>query len=430
MLKAQQYIEPERLQRWVHQWDEKTYTDYYENQIQDRLKKIKVRSSMEETIVKIKKLCADIGEEGNFQDFLKLMNRIIFNCYFKMGNSAMHMANFYEEILVPADQHTRNRIYGYLNGQQQVGQLQIFFQNQQVGHLGEPSDMFHLIFDAEFMTEEELFDEDAALLDHEESPPPFLVARPDESQLTVKIWKPENLNMGVDAFVDLFLYHCSTKLELNFKRAAFDAPLDRRIEPLDEDIQISAIESDALPLLYFNSAAHNLPPQIIFMSYYHVMSYYFDRAVHSVIRSKMQNMFHREDLDQSQQLKKMAQAVYSLKESFSEKESLALVLKPIAIPENLVRWLDQKPFRKRWHTQAHDNYKQLPPLSVTSEKELLHSLVERIYSIKATLSAEREKQESFIWLQDLNAPLLQRETALLKWLAARTLEHWSRESQS
>lgn len=430
MLKAQHYIEPERLQRWVHTWNEDTYMDYYENQIQDRLKRIKVRSSMEETIVKIKKLCADIGEEGKFQDFLKLMNRIIFNCYFKMGNSAMQMANFYEEILVPADQHTRNRIFGYLNGEQQVGQLEIFFQNQQVGHLGEPSDMFHLIFDAGFMTEEELFDEDAALLDHEESPPPFLVARSDESQLTVKIWKPEILKRDLDAFVDLFLYHCSTKLELNFKRAAFDAPLDRRIEPLDEDIQVHAIDSDPLPLLYFNSAAHNLPPQIIFMSYYHVMSYYFDRAVHSVLRTKMQNMFQREDLDESQQLKKMARAVFNLKDSFSEKECLALVLKPIAIPENLVRWLDQKPFRKRWHTQHHDKYKQLPPLSLTSEKELLNSLVERIYSIKATLSVEREKQESFVWQQNLDATLFQRETPLLKWLAARTLENWSLQLKS
>jgi len=90
MLKAQQYIEPERLQRWVHNWDENLYMDYYQTQIQDRLKRIKVRSSMEETIVKIKKLCADIGEEGNFQDFLRLMNRIIFNCYFNIDTNVVN----------------------------------------------------------------------------------------------------------------------------------------------------------------------------------------------------------------------------------------------------------------------------------------------------------------------------------------------------
>ncbi len=423
MLQAEKYIDLDELSKWTQSWNEQLYMDYFESQIQDRLKRLKVRSSMEENIVKIKKLCLDMGESINFHAFISLMNRIVFNCYFKIGNSALQIANYYEEILVPADQTTRNRMFGYRSGRRASGQLKVCFQGMEIGQLGEQSDMFHLIFDACFNTEDELFDEADVLFDDSAQNP--LVSSGEDILLTLKIWKPELLEQNRDRFVDLFLFHCSTKLGLNFKRASFETPLDRRSEPIDEDIQIRPIQAESLPMLYFNSASHNLPPQIVYMSYYHAISYFFERAVYLIIREKMQSMFDLDDTDDNRQLRRMAKAVNTLRERFNEKEALELVLKRVVKLETLVRWLDAKPGRKRWYTQPQEFYKEVPLVSVTSEKELIRSLVERIYALKGTIEEAFDKRDSFVWIQSMDESLLQRDIPLLKLLAARTIEIWS-----
>jgi len=427
MLNAEKHINRTQLAQWVQSWDEAVYMDYYDQQIQDRMKRLKVRSSMEETIVKIKKLCADMGEEIDFHTFLQLMNRIIFNCYFKIGNSALQLANFYEEILVPADPATRNRLFGYRQGQRETGFLTLRYQDQEVGHMGEQSDMFRLIFDACFLTEDELFDDETLLDDDYVSP--LSVSSADEALLTIKIWKPEVLNMGTESFVDLFLYHSSTQLGMNFKRASFEAPLDRHQEPIREEIVIRPIQTEKLPLLYFNSASHNLPLPIVFMSYYQTIAYFFDRAINIIIRDKMASMFDHSDLDQPPQLRRMTKAISTLKDNLSEKEALKLVLKQVVNLERMIQWLEAKPVRKRWFTMSQEHYRELPLLMVTSEKDLLRSLVERFYAIKATISEERDKHEHFIWLHSLDDHLLQRDIHLLKHLAARTLEVWSLTEQ-
>lgn len=424
MLQAEKYIDLDELARWTQSWNEQLYMNYFESQIQDRLKRLKVRSSMEENIVKIKKLCSDMGESINFHAFLSLMNRIVFNCYFKLGNSALQIANFYEEILVPADQTTRNRMFGHRSGQRSTGQLKVYFQGNEVGHFGEQSDMFHLIFDACFHTEDELFDDEADAMLNDTSQGP-MSSGGEDTLLTLKIWKPALLDKSVDRFVDLFLFHCSTKLGLNFKRASFDVPLDRRAEPIDDEIQIRPIQAESLPMLYFNSASHNLPPQIVYMSYYHAISYFFERAVYLIIREKMQSMFDLEDTDDIRQLQRMAKAVNTLRERFNEKEALELVLKRVVKLQTIVRWMDARPERKRWYTQPQEFHKEVPLVSVTSEKEMIRSLVERVYAFKGTIEEAFDKRDHFVWIQSLDDNLLQRDIPLIKLLAARTIESWS-----
>ncbi|MBF2054736.1 MAG: hypothetical protein IGS03_14920 [Candidatus Sericytochromatia bacterium] len=427
MLQAEQYIDQAALAGWIQSWDEQRYMDYYTQQIPDRLKRLKVRSSMEETIVKIKKLCADMGEEINFHTILQFLNRIIFNCYFKIGSSALQIANYYEEILVPADQATRNRMLGYRQGRRETGDLTLYFEGKKVGQVGEQSDLFRLIFDACFLTEDELFDGDDSLLDNEQLPP-VIVHSADEALMTLKIWQP--VGMAKDDFVDLFLYHSATQLGLNFKRASFEAPLDRQQEPVQTDLTIHPVRTESLPLLYFNAASHNLPPPIVFMSYYHAIAYYFERATNLIIRDKMASMFDHSDLDQPPQLRRMAKAINTLKDNLSEKEALKLVLKKIVSLEHMVRWLEAKPQRKRWFTSSQEQYRELPLLMLTSEKDLVRSLLERIYAIKATISEERDKQEQFIWLHSLDDALLEKDVLLMKHLAARALEVWSVAEQA
>lgn len=422
MLQAEKHIDKEALADWIQSWDEQLYMDYFDTQIHDRLKRLKVRSSMEENIVKIKKLCADMGENIQFHPFLQLMNRIVFNCYFKIGNSALRIANYYEEILVPADQTTRKRMFGYRDGRRETGQLKVFVQGEEVGQLSEQSDMFHLIFDACFHTEDELFDEDEDLFDDSAQAPMSLG---EDTLLTLKIWEPGMKRQNMDRFVDLFLFHCSTKLGLNFKRASFETPLDRRSEPLDEELEVRPHQAETLPLLYFNSASHNLPPQIVFMSYYQAISYFFERAVHLIIREKMQSMFAPEDTEQPQELRRIAKAINTLRERFSEKEALELVFKRMLKLEQLVHWLEAEPERKAWFCSFQEHYKELPVIKVTSEKEALRSLVERIYAIKATIEEARDKRDNFIWIGSLDESLLHRDIPLLKLLAARTIEIWS-----
>lgn len=425
MLKAEQFIDHNELARWTQSWDEDLYMDYFESQIQDRIKRFKVRSSMEENIVKVKKLCANMGQEMDFHAFLQLTNRIIFNCYFKQSNSALRIANFYEEIVVPADQPTRNRIFGHRQGYREIGSLDVFFQGQQVGQLGEQSDMFHLIFDASFLAEDELFDEDQFLLGEAPQSNPLLLQTGEEVLLTLKIWQPESLNMSLRHFVDLFLYHCSTQLGLNFKRASFDSPLERQQPPVQEKVEVREVRTEKLPLLYFNSASHHLPPAIVFMSYYHAMAYFFERAMNLVIREKMQNMFDAQDLEHPPHLRRMAKAVNTLKESFSEKEALGLILKRVVDLEALVPWLESESERKNWFTKVQDPYRELPILQVTSQKNLYRSLVERIYAIKASLAEELDKRELFVFQPNLDEELLKKEIPLIKHLAARTIEIWS-----
>ena len=423
MFKAEQYIQQEALLRWIHNWNEAIYADYYTQQINDRMKRRQVSSSMEENIVKIKKICRDKGKDLDFHQFMQLMDRIIFHCYFKQGNSALHIANYYEEILVPVDQHTRNRMMALKAGQRQLGSMDIRFQDKIVAQLSEQSDLFRLIFDASFLTEDELFNQDNVPLS-DDGLSQLLLATGSESFFTLKIWDHVGEN-DIEKYVDLMLYHCSTKLDLHFKRTSFEPPISELQHALKEEIQFQPLQLEKLPLLFFNAASHNLAPEVVFMSYYHSIAYFFERAINFNIRTKIQEMFVPEDLQVNREIRRMAKAVNALRESFSEKEALKLVLDKALDFQAFMDWLEAESERKEGLVLAQESYKELPLLDVTSRKVLLRSLVNRIYSLKATLAEERENKDEFIWVKQLDDPLLVQEVPLIRWLASQTLECWS-----
>lgn len=428
MLQAEQYIDQKAMMSWIQNWDESMYIDYFEQQIKDRHQRLRIRSSMEENIVKIKKLCADMQNQFDFHAFLQFMNRIIFNCYFKAGNSALRIANYYEEILVPADHNTRQSLFAYQDGQKQTGQLNVIYQGVEIGQFGEQSDMFHLIFDACFHAEEELYDEDTPKASESVQLPFFRAG--EDSILTLKIWQPALLQDDLDYFVDLFLYHCSNKLGLSLKRASFEMPWIRRKEPINQEIQVQSFYAEKLPLLYFNAASHNLPPEIIYMSYYQVLSYFFDRAVHQVIHEKMQSMFDLQEVKRDQELRRMAKAVNTIRERYNEKETLQMILKPVVNLDEIMIWLNLQTDRYDWFTQVQSNYSDLPLLILSTEKELMRSLVERLYAIKSTISEVPDQTEQFVWIQNLNQEVFQHEIPLIKLLAGKTLELWSIPSKT
>lgn len=423
MLKAEQYIDPKALRTWVNQWDESLYIDYFTPQISDRLKRFQVRSSMEENIVKIKTLCGNMGDQLHFTEFMSLMNRIVFNCYFKQGESALRLANFYEEILVPADQTTRNRMFDYQDEQLHIAELTMEYEGEAIGQLGEQSDMFRLIFDVCFATEDTMFNGSENLMDPP-APPPFLLAAQEEGLLTLKLWKNDPLDQDTDRFVDLFLYHCSTRLGLNFKRARFEAPPEPGLMALKETLVFKPFEAEPMPLMYFNSAAHNLPPQMIFMSYYHVLSYFFERASHRMIYQQMQQLFQQKDIENATHLGQMANTIQNLNRNLQEEDLLSLVIERVLDAEAFMQWLDQDSVRKRWFTHFQEKQQGLPVLRVSSEQDLLRSLVKRIYSVKAGLCQAPGQDLDGLPPQPGHA-LIQQEIPLLKYLAAGTLETWS-----
>lgn len=425
MLRAENHIELEAVRKWTQTWDESQYIEYFESQISDRQKRLKVRSSMEENIVKIKKLCRDLGEELTFYSYLQFLNRIIFNCYFKKGNSALQIANFYEEIILPADQETRMKLFAYDAGKREVGSLDVTVDGVTVGQLGEQSDMFHLVYDACFLTEDELFDEGNAVLTEKPNHPSFSVTSVDDDYLTLKIWNPEALKAPIHQFVDQFLYNCTTRLNLNFKRTLFDLPFEKKGKPLQVNLRVEPKPLDGLPLLYFNSAAHNLSPRIRYLAYYNAIAHFHKRATHLVIRQKMQNMFATGQSMAAQDLKKMSRSINTLKETFSEKEALELVLRRALNLEKMVHWLEENPQRKEWFFQHPERYRELPLLNVTSEKELLRSLVERIYALKCSIEDARDEHDNFIWVAKLDDTLLRKEMPLIRFLASHAIECWS-----
>lgn len=427
MFKVEEHIQIDELMRWTQSWDEAQYIHYYERQIDSHDKRRQVSSSMEETIVKIKKLCRDMGPDLNFNALMQLMNRIVFNCYFKQGNSALSVANYYEEILVPADQKTRNRILGVEDGVRKVGRLELMYEGEQVGELSEQSDLFRLIFDASFLSEDELFDENE-LPFNADGLNQMQLATDHAHFLTLKIWSPQ-VAQDREAFVDLMLFHCSTKLDLNLKRSAFETPVERAQPPLHKEIHCRPLKLEKLPLLYFNSASHNLAPEIVLMSYYHTLSYFFERAINVSIRDKMREMFSPRDLSQNKELRRMSKAVNSLRDNFSEKEALRLLFERSLDFDAFMGWLAEVPERKSGFLTSQSPYEELPVLSVSSRKKLLKSLVNRVYSLKATLAEERERQEYFIWIEQIDDTLLEQEIPLMRWLAAQTLEVWSAVDQ-
>lgn len=418
MLRAENYIDLEALRRWTQTWDERQYIDYFENQISDWEKRFKVRSSMEENIVKIKKICRDLGSELTYYSYLQLLNRIVFNCYFKQGNSALRIANFYEEIILPADQETRLKMFAYRAGKREVGSLNLEIKGHTVGQLGEQSDMFHLVYDACFLTEDELFDEGQTVVTERPNHPSFSVTSVDDDYLTLKIWKPEVLDVPLNQFVDLFLYHCSTRLNLNFKRTLFDPPFEKKGAPVQMNFTLHPVELESLPLLYFNSAVHNLPPQIRYLTYWHAILYFRERATDLVLREKMQDLLSASN--HPGQAKRILKSLESLRETFSERETLDLVLNRALSAGSLNAWLDEEPRRREWFCHSHPRYSALPVLQQESE---LSGLSERLWLIHQCLEASAE--ENGAALPELDENLLLRELPLMKFLAARVIEFWS-----
>lgn len=418
MLRAENYIDLNTLRAWTQTWDEQQYIHYFEHQISDWEKRFKVRTSMEENIVKIKKVCRDLGEELTFHSYLQLLNRIIFNCYFKQGNSALRIANFYEEIILPADQETRMKMFSYHAGKREVGSLNLHMEGQTIGQLGEQSDVFHLVYDASFLTEEELFDNEQAIVTQKKHPSSFSITSVDDDFLTLKIWKPELLDLSLHRFVDHFLYYCSTRLHLNFKRVLLESPCEQQGKPLRMDFSLQPLKLDELPLLYFNAAAHHSPPQIRYLNYFHAISYFQDKATDLILRDKMQDLLHV--AHHPGQTKKILKSLASLRETFSEQEALELLLRKALAVDTLERWLDAEPGRREWFCQSHPHYPALPALELASPPS---TLSHRLCLVRQSLESYSNPSASD-WLI-LDEDVLLRELPLMKFLAARVIESWS-----
>ncbi len=386
MLRADHYIKTESLHSWTQTWDENQYIEYFTHQIKDYQRRLKVRASMEENIVKIKKICRDMGPDLSFASYLQLLNRIVFNCYFKQGNSALQIGNFYEEILLPADHETHLKMFTFHDQQREIGALRVMLGHLQIGQLGEQSDMFHLVYDTSFLDEDEIFDQSLSLPTEGTFRPPFSVTSVNDDYLTLKIWEPEALQMPIHQFVDLFLYQCSTRLNLNFRRTAFDILPESQTHPLETDFEITPLTIAPLSLLYFNSAAHHLPVQIRFLSYYRAISCFFDRLPLSADHSGAQ--------------------------SVSEFALLAQLLHQALDVKAFQAWLELHPERAAW-------FSEITPLTPDGEEsDFSLRLSARVLSLRADMEAE---QTALKLSEDWSLHAL----PLVRFLASQVMEYWS-----
>lgn len=375
-------IEDERLKEWIKAWDVgdlvNFLSDYYgivcNTEFKDHLAK------QVEIVKQVASSTTVSKDRYLFDEVLRYMNDAIFYCYFRYDGATAFCGNYYEVLIEFADESTKKELikgFDYV----QTGGITLEKDGEVVGHIGEMSDLFWHTFYDQYIVQDNY-----GGIEH---------ARNNEKDITLQIWNDKSFeNAGqFYNFVEQVLFECDVKLGLGFKRSRFDSVSKLEGRATTTRLCLSGIELEETPLRYFNFSNYTKIPRHRYLAYYQVLEFFFIRALKEASLSKP-----------------------------SELSVIAYIISnSITVPE-IISWLEGITDRGRYYMEPSENYPALIPLDVSDD---VHSVATRIYSVRCSLVHSKEAPKDVNFIPNLNDEIVEKELALMKYVAEKVLYRWS-----
>ena len=415
MMYAERKIDNSSYKEWVSSWDEDKFITFIQQKFPE------LSNSLIEQIsypIKASKQVCNIFD-GNEEDCLsyqirKLFSPAIFECYYKFDNSTLAVANLYETLILPSDLRTQKCLMkGYESEYIETGKIDIKFNGNIIGEIGEMSDLYWTVFNDKFIREFSFE------LDNETESLQFTRTHDHKQYLTLQIWNSTVFN-DFNIFLEEILYYVSNKFNLNFKRAFFD---DLQLNEGDNSTYEINLESKILektPLLYFNSANYSPLPRIVFLAYYQVIEYFYVRANNllfqrNLIEANIENI-------NSVDFQLVRKYVKTFQDNSTEQNALKLVLKQSVSLSQFKTWLTED---FQYMMNLDPNIPQINPININEESKFYLSLSQRIYTVRCSIVHAKGDTEKLMLVPMISEEIVRKELPLIKFIAAKTIEVWS-----
>ena len=341
-----------------------------------------------------------LNDGDDWRSLQGILSPMFFNLFFRVGNNAVRVANYYECLIVPSNVKTYKKIISGFD-YQDIGAVHIYDGDTPVGTIGQKSDLIWSVFYEYFINEGDSGDIVHTHMNHEE-------------YMSIQLLNVEGLSIEeIGKLVNELLLRVSMEHDLDFNIVELDETYKLPGQATVYKFQFRSLEFEHIPALYFSNALHSSDVRMAYLSYYQVLEYFFVRVQNYNFLAQysalpMPPINHNS-------LRKVLQ---SYKNSQSERESLKLVLKKAIDMTALKTWLGDDINRTTKYCHS-----EIAPIDLSkNDDKIIARLAERIYIFRCAIAHSKGDIDEFVAIPSVSDKEVLKEIELIKFVSYEALK--------
>ena len=343
----------------------------------------------------------DLLEDGDdWRSLQGLLSPMFYNLFFRVGNNAVRVANYYECLIVPGNIRTYKKIISGFD-YQDIGAIHIYDGDIPVATIGEKSDLIWSVFFDYFINEG-----DMGSVVH--------IHGNHEKYMSIQLLDVEGLSLEeIGRLVNELLLKVSMELHLDFNIVSLDATYKRPGAANIYKTQFHTLEFEHVPALYFSNALHSSDVRLAYLSYYQVLEYFFVRAQNYNFLSQY-SALSMPPVNHAL----LHKVLQGYKNSLNERESLKLVLKNAVDIAAFKSWFCEDESRIAKYCRSGN----LPIDLSKNDEKIIARLAERIYTFRCAIAHSKGDIEEFVAIPSVRDNEILGEIELIKYVAYAALK--------
>ena len=346
------------------------------------------------------KLVESMKPGDDWRALQNVLSPLFYNAFFRVGNNAIRIANYYECMVIPSNMKTYKKIIKGVD-YQEIGSVKLYDGKRCIGEIGAKSDLMWSVFYDYFINIGKWGEITHTHTNH-------------ERYLSIQLFDIEFLsNDEICRMINEILLKVSMEHDLDFSVVEMDAIYKLEGEAKTYGIQFHSLEFEYIPALYLINALNTREARLAYLSYYQVLEYFFVRAQNYYFLNEygalsMPAVNHNE----------LRKVLHKYKNILNERESLKLVLTRSLDISKFKSWILQDKNRVNKYCNSQKN-----SIDITkSDEKIVGRLGERIYSMRCSIAHAKGDVDEYIAVPTVSDSEISLEIELIKYDAYEALK--------
>ena len=346
------------------------------------------------------KLVESMKPGDDWRALQNVLSPLFYNAFFRVGNNAIRIANYYECMVIPSNMKTYKKIIKGVD-YQEIGSVKLYDGKRCIGEIGAKSDLMWSVFYDYFINIGKWGEITHTHTNH-------------ERYLSIQLFDIEFLsNDEICRMINEILLKVSMEHDLDFSVVEMDAIYKLEGEAKTYGIQFHSLEFEYIPALYLINALNTREARLAYLSYYQVLEYFFVRAqnyyfLYEYGALSMPAVNHNE----------LRKVLHKYKNILNERESLKLVLTRSLDISKFKSWILQDKNRVNKYCNSQKN-----SIDITkSDEKIVGRLGERIYSMRCSIAHAKGDVDEYIAVPTVSDSEISLEIELIKYAAYEALK--------
>lgn len=346
------------------------------------------------------KLVESMKPGDDWRALQNVLSPLFYNAFFRVGNNAIRIANYYECMVIPSNMKTYKKIIKGVD-YQEIGSVKLYDGKRCIGEIGAKSDLMWSVFYDYFINIGKWGEITHTHTNH-------------ERYLSIQLFDIEFLsNDEICRMINEILLKVSMEHDLDFSVVEMDAIYKLEGEAKTYGIQFHSLEFEYIPALYLINALNTREARLAYLSYYQVLEYFFVRAQNYYFLNEygalsMPAVNHNE----------LRKVLHKYKNILNERESLKLVLTRSLDISKFKSWILQDKNRVNKYCNSQKN-----SIDITkSDEKIVGRLGERIYSRRCSIAHAKGDVDEYIAVPTVSDSEISLEIELIKYAAYEALK--------